>query len=111
MSAAFRLTPPNRGHEFHCLACGRHMVRYSDPAHPHEADLCDSPLCLDHWCRRQPIPPQGPLCSCSQRPYAHELVIHKELRSEFFNPKLRSVWPWSLMRSARVEPSTERKAA
>ena|ERR1051326_6890991 len=114
MSApAFKLTrPANHGYEFHCVVCGRHMVRYADPAmHAISPDLCDSPLCLDHWCRSQPIPPQVPVCSCSQRPYPHEITVHLQLRSESYNPKLYFTWPWSLMLSDRAELSTERKAA
>lgn len=51
------------------------------------------------------------LCRCPQREYPHELPIHFDLRAESFNPKFRFKWPWSLMLSSRVEPSTERKAA
>lgn len=51
------------------------------------------------------------LCRCPQRDYPHELTVHAELRGESYNPKLKFRWPWSLMRSQREEPSTERKAA
>lgn len=50
-------------------------------------------------------------CSCAQRRYPHELAVHTKLRSESFNPEFRNRWPWSLMLSSRVEPSTEREAA
>jgi hypothetical protein len=47
-------------------------------------------------------------CSCPQRTYPHELRVHRELRSESYNPKFKFRWPWSLMLSQREEPSTER---
>ena len=49
-------------------------------------------------------------CPCAQRPYAHELSVHLELRREAFNPAKRFLWPWSLMLSERRELSTERPA-
>jgi hypothetical protein len=50
------------------------------------------------------------MCSCPQRDYPHELSIHAQLKSESYNPKLRTQWPWSLLLSRREEPSTERQA-
>lgn len=47
------------------------------------------------------------LCFCAQREFPHELSVHWRLRVESFNPDYRRMWPWSLMLSDRVEPSTE----
>jgi hypothetical protein len=51
------------------------------------------------------------LCSCPQRDHPHELKVHGLIRSEWWKRELRDRWPWSLMQSARGEPSTESKAA
>ena len=51
------------------------------------------------------------LCRCPQREYPHELSVHELIRSEWFAHRKSPSWPWSLMMSVRVEPSTERKAA
>lgn len=51
------------------------------------------------------------LCCCAQRSYPHELIVHRELRSESYNPQNRFRWPWTLMFSKRAEPSTERSVA
>jgi len=93
----------------HCVVCGvPFTVLGADRAMIF--DTCGSEACLLHYASRHgfavPI-----LCRCPQRDYAHELSVHFDLRSESFNPKLRNRWPWSLMLSPRVEPSTERKAA
>jgi hypothetical protein len=62
------------------------------------------------WLKENSFAYDAPLlCRCPQRPWAHEISVHCEIRSEAFNPKLRSRWPWSLCGSARLEPSTERK--
>lgn len=49
------------------------------------------------------------LCTCPQREHPHELSIHALIRHEWWKKELRTSWPWSLMASVRVEPSTERK--
>jgi hypothetical protein len=51
------------------------------------------------------------MCCCPQRDHPHELSVHPLIRSEWWKRELRDRWPWSLMQSARGEPSTERKAA
>jgi hypothetical protein len=51
------------------------------------------------------------LCCCPQREHPHELSVHAELRREWYAHRENLCWPWSLMLSVRVEPSTERKAA
>jgi len=51
------------------------------------------------------------LCRCPQREHPHELSTHALIRSEWWKKELRDQWPWSLMQSAREEPSTERSFA
>ena len=51
------------------------------------------------------------LCRCPQREHPHELSVHNLIRHESWKRELRTSWPWSLMRSSREEPSTERKSA
>ncbi len=97
--------PQNRAHYFECAICKRQMVRYS--VLPHEVDLCDSQECLQAWCARQKSTPHF-VCTCPQRSYAHELSVHQNLKAESYNPGRRFEWPWSLMLSERVEPSTEK---
>lgn len=68
---------------------------------------------IEHAKQRAALQPRqeylAPLaCECAQRPYPHELAVHAELKHESFNPRLRWRWPWVLMQSERVEPSTER---
>jgi hypothetical protein len=91
----------------HCVACGRGFIVYGDLAHPIPR-TCGSQECILHLARREAAPVPV-VCTCRQRPYAHELPIHAQIASESFNPKLRFRYPWSLMLSSRVEPSTERK--
>jgi hypothetical protein len=93
----------------HCVVCGCGFIIYGDPAHPIPR-TCGSQACVLHLSRHDaaPIPL---LCPCPQRSYRHELAIHAQIASESFNPKLRFRYPWSLMLSNRVEPSTERKGA
>lgn len=93
---------------YHCVVCGRHMISYGE--HAYTPSICDSEDCLLHWAIRT-APALTPLCSCPQREYPHELSVHRELKSESYNPANRFRWPWSLVLSAREEPSTERKAA
>jgi hypothetical protein len=52
-----------------------------------------------------------PLCSCPQRSHPHELSIHTQLKSESYIRVNKFRWPWSLVQSQRIEPSTERSAA
>ena len=61
------------------------------------------------------------MCSCSQRPYPHELSVHTRIRSEkpgvytdFYDSVVRFAsgemrCPWSLCLGVRLEMSTERK--
>jgi len=93
----------------HCIVCGvPFTVLGADPKMIFTT--CGSRECLLHFARHHASP--VPLtCRCPQRPYAHELSVHFELRAESFNPKFRFRWPWSLMLSRREEPSAERKAA
>ncbi len=94
--------------KYHCVACGTPMVFYGDMAHPLPR-LCESPECLLRFARHE-APNLEVVCCCPQRSYPHELAVHKNLRSESYNPKLKFRWPWSLALSVRTEPSTERKA-
>jgi len=94
-------------HYYRCVICGTKMIEYGDPAHPHST-ICDKPECGAEFCRRHPM--ETPLlCACPQRPYAHDLSIHKLLRSESYHPQRRFVYPWSLCMSERRELSTERE--
>lgn len=93
----------------HCVVCGvPFTILGADKSYI--ADTCGSAECLLHYARRWTfaIPV---LCRCPQWPYAHELAIHHDVRSESYNPKFKFRWPWSLCLSVREEPSTERKAA
>jgi hypothetical protein len=91
-----------------CFNCGTRFVIYGQTT-PGERTVCDKPECLLALAHRDAEKIVVPLlCRCPQREYPHELSIHAELKQEAFNPKLRDRWPWSLMRSRRVEPSTER---
>lgn len=98
----------DRGYHFRCLICKTPMVAYGERKLC-ATDLCDSQECLRAWCliSASDVPV---MCPCPQRPYPHELSIHAKIRGESFNPKVRFQWPWSLMLSGRVEPSTERGA-
>jgi hypothetical protein len=93
------------GRHYRCTICKRGVVEYGEYISG-GADLCDSQECLLAWSliTSRPVPLS---CTCRQRPYAHDLSIHTQLRGESFNPKLRNRWPWALMLSPRVEPSTE----
>jgi hypothetical protein len=91
----------------HCVVCGRGFIVYADLAHPIPR-TCGSQECVLHLCRRETTPAPI-LCCCRQRSYAHELTVHTQIASESFNPKLRFRYPWSLVLSSRVEPSTERR--
>jgi hypothetical protein len=93
----------------HCVVCGRGFIVYADLAYP-TPRTCGSQECILHLARREAAPVPL-LCPCPQRSYPHELAIHAQIASESFNPKLRFRYPWSLMLSQRVEPSTERKDA
>lgn len=47
------------------------------------------------------------MCPCLQRPYPHDLSVHRQLSSEFWRDKsLRDHWPWSLAKSEKVEAGT-----
>jgi len=88
-----------------CVICGVKFVQYGDHALP-ASRICDEKSCLVELCRRE-ASPAPLLCTCPQRWYPHELVVHTNLRREAYNPKLRHCWPWSLAISDRLEPSAE----
>lgn len=91
-----------------CRECGVRFVIYGEADSPSDRRICDKPECLLSLASRETF--AVPLmCNCPQRPYAHDIAIHALLRQEAFNPKVRYRWPWSLMLSPRVEPSTERE--
>lgn len=91
----------------HCIVCGQNFTVYGDYAHPMPR-ICDSRECAIHLLVRESTP--APLlCRCGQRPYAHELSVHKLTRRESYNPKLTHRYPWSLCLSRREEPSTEER--
>ena len=46
-------------------------------------------------------------CRCPQREYPHDLSVHTALKSESYNPQLRSRWPWSLLKSPNLELSAD----
>lgn len=97
---------PDRIHV--CIECGSRFVIYGEADSPSDRRICDKPECLLSLARREAV--SVPMtCRCTQRSYAHELAVHGELKSESFNPKHRHNWPWSLMLSRRVEPSTEKE--
>jgi hypothetical protein len=96
-----------RGREFACCICSRRFVIYGETPLPR---TCGEQQCILKLSIRE-ADPLCLSCRCPQRPYAHELTIHEQLRPESYNPALRSRWPWSLARSGRQEPSTERMAA
>lgn len=89
-----------------CIVCGAGFQFFADHAHPMPR-ICDSDDCFLELLRRESPKQQPILCPCGQRPYPHELSVHKLLRRESFNPKLRYLWPWSLCLSDRVEMSAE----
>lgn len=91
-----------------CKVCGGGFIVYGEVVFGH-ARTC-SPGCLLILSMRE-ASALSVSCNCSQRSYPHELRVHEEIRGESHNPKFRFRWPWSLMLSPRVEPSTERKAA
>ena len=100
---------PKGGYHFICIICKTPMVAYGERK-MYTANLCDSEECLRAWCLIS-----GPnkflvMCGCPQRPYAHELSIHAEIKREAYNPAVRYSWPWSLTLSTRIEPSTEKNA-
>jgi hypothetical protein len=99
--------PVNRGYHFRCLICKTPMVAYGERK-MYTTDLCESEECLRAWCLISGPLDSPVMCGCPQRPYAHDVAIHAEIRREAFNPKVRCSWPWSLMLSSRVEPSTEK---
>lgn len=90
----------------HCIVCGCNFWVYGDHAHPMPR-ICDSHDCLIHLLSRESPAQQPLLCRCPQRPYPHELSVHKLLRRESFNPQRKYQWPWSLCLSDKVEMSAE----
>lgn len=101
--------PDNPGPRYgHCIVCGQGFKVFGDHSCPFPM-LCSDEACLAHY-RVRMCGGEAPLsCSCPQRPYAHDLSIHKALRSESYNPERRFVYPWSLCLSERRELSTERE--
>lgn len=87
-----------------CTECGVEFVVYGAIS---DIEICESQECLLSWCRRESIP-LVLMCSCSQRPYPHEISVHDRLRYESYDLELRYRWPWSLVISDRLEPSSER---
>jgi len=96
-----------------CLECIERFERAGIPVMTRKGDVLvyTNQATFDYLSRPHEPVIGNLICSCSQRPYPHELSVHLALRSESYNPKLRFQWPWSLIKSARVEPSAERKAA
>jgi hypothetical protein len=94
---------------YHCVVCGTPFDVYGAEGAP-VFETCGQPACIEHWAARHswsaPV-----LCGCPQREYPHELSVHTELRGEASHPDRRYRWPWALMLSRRVEPSTERRPA
>jgi hypothetical protein len=88
-----------------CVICSVKFVEYGDPAHP-PSRICDKHECGLELARREAAP-LPLMCACPQRPYAHELIVHTNLRREGYNPAVRRRWPWSLSLSDRLEPSAE----
>lgn len=117
MSAAFALeasAPPlaekpkqdNLPRYGECIVCGAGFQFFADHAHPMPR-TCGSRDCLMELLRRESPAQQPLLCRCPQRPFPHELSLHKLLRRESFNPRHRYKWPWSLCLSDQVEMSAE----
>ena len=94
-----------------CIVCGAKFVVYGQVV-ACERHLCGERECLELYARAE-ARLRGPLpitCRCPQREYPHELTVHHELHYERHNPARRFHWPWSLMLSEHIEPSTERAA-
>ena len=96
-----------------CVECGARFAIYGEADSPVDRRICDKPECLLSLAKREArdADPFPLMCNCPQREYPHEIAVHTSLRYEALNPKLRYRWPWSLMLSPRVEPSTEREIA
>ena len=88
-----------------CKVCGAGFVVYGEVIFG-QARTCSSGCLL--ILAMQEASALSVSCNCAQRSYPHELRVHEELRGESYNPKFKCRWPWSLMLSRRVEPSTER---
>lgn len=84
---------------------------YNRSAEKHELDrqIAEAKQKAENLPKREYLAPL--LCPCPQRPYAHELSIHENIRPESYNPARRFRWPWSLCLASREEPSTERTYA
>lgn len=106
MSAAFTLTPDEANERLAASVTSYGLGTRSYNHSPEKRELDrqratataayeDSP--------REAVEVEG-RCPCPQRPYPHELSAHSQLRYE----GNRDRWPWSLMLSPRVEPSTDR---
>lgn len=79
---------------FHCAICGIPFVVYGQVS---EHETCEKPYCILEAARRDAATMKLPLtCGCPQRPYKHDIAIHRELRRESYNPALRGRWPWIL---------------
>jgi hypothetical protein len=88
-----------------CVICRVGFKVLGDYAHPMPR-ICDASECALVLMRREAVP-FPILCPCGQRPYPHELSIHKLLRRESYNPNLNFRYPWSLCLSERREMSAE----
>jgi hypothetical protein len=109
--------PKKREVEFHydrhCVVCGRAFMVLNAPTN-YPAATCGSQECLQHYARHHAatIPV---LCSCAQRPYAHELSVHDKLGGErpgvyfdYYDNAVRFAadglrWPWSLRHAPKME--------
>jgi hypothetical protein len=97
----------------HCVVCGVPFTVLGAEK-KQIFDTCGSEECLLHYARHHstslPV-----VCSCAQRPYPHEVSVHKKLGVEkpgvyldyydfqirFAEPGLR--WPWSLRYAPNME--------
>jgi hypothetical protein len=96
----------------HCVVCGVPFTVLG-AERKQIFDTCGSQQCLQHYARHHasdvPI-----FCSCAQRPYPHELSVHRKLyeapggymlyedvRAQFASEEMR--WPWSLRFAPKME--------
>jgi hypothetical protein len=104
--------PRPQGPIYTCIVCRVQFVVYGQTV-PGERQVCGARECIELYAKAL-ARLQGPLplsCRCPQRDYPHDVTVHLELRNEAYNPARRQHWPWSLMLSEHVEPSSETRAA
>jgi len=105
--------PTDRHFQRVCKFCHNAFVVYAGAQYlPHET--CGSPDCVLRAAKRDPIT-LPVICPCAQRPYPHELAVHKKLGVEqagvyldYYDSPIRFApkglrWPWSLKYAPNME--------